>query len=496
MQRCGLLCALAFAGGLFVTNAMADCTSVQLPAATRSHIILRQSVSGSFTPATGALQADLPAFCRVAVVLTPTMHSLINAEVWLPEANWNGKLMAVGNGGWTGSIAYPAMAQALRRGYATASTDTGHEGASGDFALHQPEKLIDFGYRAVHETAVAARQIITNFYQQPLQHAYWNGCSAGGRQGMQAAQRYPEDFDGIVAGAPALDWTGRAASSLRVAQAVRATDDSALDGEALALLEQGALATCDAEDGLIDGVIEAPQHCRFDPVVLQCAAASKSNCLSRTQVATARATYAAAINPATGRSITALYPGSEPGWTTWGGASPFAMSMDHFRFVVTANPAWQLQDFEFARDVARAEKQDANVVNALNPDLRRFFRRGGKLLHYHGWSDPQISPGVSPQYHDAVVKRSGGLNVRNNYRLFMVPGMAHCAGGTGTSTFDMVSALEQWVATNKAPSVILAQRLRNGSVDRSRPLCPYPLQARYDGKGDANLAESFRCMNP
>jgi feruloyl esterase len=441
MQRFGVISALVFVGVLTSANAAADCANVQLLAGTKGLIVLRQQVSGSFTPATGVSQGQLPAFCRVAVVLTPTTHSLINAEVWLPESNWNGKLMAVGNGGWTGSIAYPALAQAPR-------------------------------------------------------HGYWNGCSAGGRQGMQSAQRYPEDFDGIIAGAPALDWTGRAASSLRVAQAMRVTADSALDAEALSLLEKGALAACDAGDGLVDGVIEAPQHCRFDPGTLQCTVGSASGCLTAAQVAAARATYAAAANPATGRLITGLYPGSESGWATWGGAVPFATSMDHFRFVVTANPAWQLRDFNFSRDVARAEKQDANVINALNPDLRRFFRSGGKLLHYHGWSDPQISPGVSPQFHDAVVKRSGGINVSDSYRLFMVPGMAHCAGGTGTSTFDMVSALEQWVENDKAPSSISAQPRRDDRIDRLRPLCPYPQQASYDGKGDTALAESFRCVNP
>lgn len=477
--------------------AAADCGSLQLTGATPGHIVEQRVASGSVELTAGAGLAGLPAFCRVIATLKPVPQSEIQIEVWLPEQNWNGKLLGVGNGGFSGYIAFSALADGLKRGYATVSTNTGHDGGSGSFALGQPGKLIDFGYRAVHEMTVAAKQLVHDFYMRDARHAYFSGCSAGGRQAMQSAQRYPDDYDGIVAGSPGLDWTGRAASALRVAQAVRATPDSMLDAKALALLHTAALAACDANDGLKDGVIESPQQCHFDPQPLQCTADHSGDCLTPGQVAAARAIYASPLNPATGRAITGLYPGSEPGWNTWGGPTPLSMAFDEFRYVVNADPDWSLDQFRFDRDVARAEQQDGNTINALNPDLRRFFARGGKLLHYHGWADPQISPGVSPQYFEAVRGSPGGARrVEDSYRLFMVPGMAHCGGGDGASSFDMIAALEQWVEQGKAPASIPAQRVRNGTVDRGRTLCPYPQVAHYDGHGDPDAAASFRCANP
>jgi feruloyl esterase len=464
-----------------------DCEAVKLAAGTKGEITLRVRVAAS--------QENLPAFCRVVALLKPVPQSEIRIELWMPEQQWNGKLMGVGNGGFSGSISYPELSASLQRGYATVSTNTGHDGSNGSFAYQQPEKRIDFGYRAVHEMTVAAKGLVSSYYQRPARRTYFNGCSAGGRQGLQAAQRYPEDYDGIIAGAPAIDWTGRAVSALRVAQAVRVESGSMLDAKALAVLEAGALAVCDAQDGLVDGVIEAPQRCAFNPVVVQCAEGQLSGCLSPPQLRAAQAIYASPQNPVTGRAITGLYPGSEGGWATWGGANPFATAMDHFRFIVNAQPDWALDDFRFDRDVVRAEQQDHNTINALNPDLRPYFRRGGKLLQYHGWSDPQISPGVSPQYFEAVADKSGGLRrIENSYRLFMVPGMAHCRGGAGASEFDSVAALEKWVETGKPPERISAQRIRQSMVERSRTLCPYPQQARYDGKGDVSAAASFQCV--
>jgi feruloyl esterase len=344
---------------------------------------------------------------------------------------------------------------------------------------------------------LAARQLIGDYYARPAARSYWNGCSAGGRQGLQSAQRYPDDYDGIIAGAPALDWTGRASSALRVAQAVRATPLARLDTRAMTVLHRAALEACDARDGLADGVIESPQICRFDPQVARCAADASGNCLATAQAEAARAVYAAPVNASTGRALTGLYPGSELGWSTWAGNEPFATAMDHFRYVVYGNPAWSLEQFRFDRDAPRAEEQDGGIINALNPDLSRFFQRGGKLLQYHGWSDPQISPGVSPQYYASVAARIGDMaRVTASYRLFMVPGMAHCAGGDGASRFDLVPALENWVEHGIAPGEIIAQRERGGAVDRTRRLCPWPGAARYDGKGDPDAAASFRCENP
>jgi len=479
------------------SDAASRCSSLQVPKGLKGQVLQRELVSaGTFQPEGGAVLAQLPAFCRVVATLAPTAQSEIRVEVWLPVEQWNGKLLGVGNGGFTGNIAHAALAEGLRRGYATASTNTGHEGGSGRFALGQPQKVIDFGYRAVHEMTLAAKQWVRDFNARPARQVYWNGCSAGGRQGMQSAQRYPQDYDGIVAGAPALDWTGRASSALRVAAAVREKPDSMLDAAAMDTLHRGALAACDADDGVADGVISDPPRCRFDPAALQCAEGSTVACLSPSQVQAARAVYSSATNKASGRSITGLFPGSEKGWATWAGAAPFTTAVDHFRYIVNGDANWSPAIFQFDRDAPRAEAQDANTINALDADLRAFFRRGGKLIQYHGWSDPQISPGVSPQYYDSVVDRIGSLKkVQQSHRLFMVPGMAHCSGGDGADRFDMLAALEGWVEQGKAPDAIPARRERNGSVDRTRTLCMYPAVPRYQA-GNPDEATSFRCVVP
>jgi len=474
----------------------ADCASLSLRGT--GTIESRQLVAaGDYQPDGAEPMKALPAFCRVAAVLKPVPGSDIRIELWMPREGWNGKLLGVGNGGFSGSISWAALADGLRRGYATASTNTGHDGSSGRFALGQPQKLIDFGYRAVHEMTQASKQLVADFYARPAARAYWNGCSAGGRQGLQSAQRYPEDYDGIIAGAPALDWTGRASSALRVAQAVRAQPGAMLDAAAMSLLYRSSVAACDADDGLADDVIESPQRCAFDPQVLQCRDGQAQGCLSPAQVQAAREIYRSPVNPSTGRAITGLYPGSEAGWNTWAGAAPFGTAVDHYRYIVNADAGWSPENFRFERDAPRSESQDANTINALNTDLSRYFRRGGKLIQYHGWSDPQISPGVSPQYHDAVTQRAGGAQgVSDSYRLFMVPGMAHCSGGDGASSFDMIPVLEAWVEQGRAPDSIPARRERNGAVDRSRVLCPWPNVARYSGSGDPADARNFRCVAP
>jgi feruloyl esterase len=460
--------------------------------------------AGAFTPpgqggrggGAGAF-GTLPAFCRVVASLTPTPHSDITIEVWMPASGWNGKFMGVGNGGWTGSINYSAMADALRRGYATASTDTGHVGGSAAFALEHPEKLVDFGSRSIHLMTMAARQLVASHYDRPPQWSYFNGCSAGGRQGLKMAQLFPEAYNGIIAGAPAADWTGRAAQSLRVAQALRATPDSNIPREKYQLIHDAALAACDAADGVRDGVIENPAACRFDPAVLRCAGADDGTCLTAAQVEAARQIYAPAENPRTGRTTAGLVPGTELGWATWGGAQPLSISVEHFRYVVHQDPDWDPARFDFDRDIVLADERDGGTINALDPDLRGFFGRGGRLLQYHGWADPQISAGNSVDYYASVVREFGGVDaVHDHYRLFMVPGMAHCGGGTGPNSFDMLAALEAWVEQGQAPDRIVASRLREGEVERTRPLCPYPQVAVYAGTGSTDQAEHFVCRAP
>jgi feruloyl esterase len=491
-------------GGLLVapTSAADACeslTSVKLPNTT---VTLAQMVAaGGFAAPAGSAPAaakKLPAFCRVAATLRPSHDSDIKVEVWMPASGWNGKFMAVGNGAFTGSIAYPAMMSELLRGYAVASTDTGHTGGGAAWALGHPEKAIDFGWRAVHEMAVASKQIIAARYNAAPRFSYWNGCSAGGRQGMQEAQRFPGDFDGIIAGAPGLDWTGRAALAVRVAKELERDEAARLGQAQRQLLHAAVLNACDGLDGVTDRLIEDPKRCTFDPGALLCKGNDEGSCLTSAQVATARLIYSPAANATTKRQVAGLFPGSELGWSDlgWTGSAR-ATGLDQFRFLVFGDPAWDVQQFNLDTDLARAEQSDNNTINALNPNLKPFFDRGGKLLQYHGWADPQISPGNSTEYYARVIEALGGAAaVSGSYRLFMAPGMGHCGGGEGPNTFDMVAALEAWVESLRPPDQIIASHSTGGRVDRTRPLCPYPQVAAYRGTGSIDEAANFVCRAP
>jgi tannase/feruloyl esterase len=478
------------------SSSCADLAKLALPGTT---ITLAATVdAGAFGPPASA-RADafraLPAFCRVAATLKPTADSDIKIEVWLPASGWNGKFMAVGNGAFSGAIGYSAMATAIARGYAVSSTDTGHEGGSASFALGHPEKLIDFGWRAVHEMTLTSKKIVSAYYNADPKFSYWNGCSAGGRQAMKEAQRFPADFDGIIAGAAALDWTSRAAQAVRVEKQLNKNEAARLLRPQRELLHKAVVDACDAIDGTKDGLIAVPDRCTFDPSLLQCKASESSDCLTPEQVDTARFIYDSPNNPRTGRAITGLARGSELGWTDVGWtASARATGLDQFRFIVFRNPKWEVSDFNFDSDIVRAEETDADTINALDPDLKPFLDRGGKLIQYHGWSDPQISPGNSAQYYKRVLDALGGRGrVDGSYRLFMVPGMGHCGGGEGPNTFDMVSVLERWVEQGNAPDQILATHSTNGKPDRTRPLCPYPQIAAYKGTGSMDDAADFTC---
>jgi feruloyl esterase len=437
-------------------------------------------------PATTITSASLgEGSCRVAATLRPSPDSDIKIEVWMPVSGWNGKYQAVGNGGWSGAIVTPALQRAVGDGYAASSTDTGHSGGSASFALGHPEKLIDYAYRSEHEMTVAAKAIIAAYYGKTPQHSYWNGCSAGGKQALKEAQRYPEDFDGIVAGSPGLDWVARAALSMWVAQAVH------IPAAKYPAIHQAALDACDAADGLKDGVIEDPLRCGFDPKVIECPGGDSPTCLTAAEVETARKIYA---GPGKGVAP-GLARGSELGWATFGGPRPFQIGFDYFKYVVFENPDWDFHTLNFSSDIDRARKMDTERINAVDPDLSAFRMHGGKLIQYHGWSDPQIPPQSSVDYYRSVLQTMG-TRVPEFYRLFMVPGMAHCGGGDGASTFDMMSALEQWVEHGKAPERVLAWRMRDGKSDRDRPLCPFPQVSRYKGSGNPDDAGSFACVAP
>ena len=482
----------------------ASCESVSTLNLANTKVTMASEVApGAFAPpgpaarggGPGQAFAGLPAFCRVAATLTPSSDSDIKIEMWLPISGWNGKFQAVGNGAWQGSIGYAAMAEALRRGYATSSTDTGHVGGSASFGMGHPEKVTDFAYRSEHEMTVSAKAIINAFYGNAPKFSYWNGCSAGGRQAMKEAQMFPNDFDGIIAGSPGLDWSGRTSQAVRIAQALQKEEARFTPAKAH-VLHTAVVNACDGLDGLKDGLIENPAACKFDPAVLVCKGGEEPACLTQAQVDTAKLIYSPIVDAKTKREIPGLAPGSELGWTDMGwSASARATGLDHFRFLVFADPTWDVQKFNIATDVARlTENGNIAAIDARDTDLKPFFDRGGKLIQYHGWSDPQITPLASTLYYDKVAAANGGRSkVHSSYRLFMAPGMAHCGGGEGPNDFDELTALEQWVENGKAPDMIPASHTRDGKVDRTRPLCPYPQVASYKGSGSIDDASNFVC---
>jgi feruloyl esterase len=458
---------------------------------------------GGPTPAGGPpapLQAfkNAPAFCRVAATLKPSTDSDIKIEVWLPVKGWNGKFVGVGNGGWAGTISYGLLAQAVRRGYAAASTDTGHAGTGGDgsFAFNHPEKLIDFGYRAVHGMTVEAKAVATSHYGKAPRLSYWNGCSTGGRQGLMEAQRYPTDYDAVIAGAPANYMTHLQSQALWVGLATLKDPASLIPREKYPLVHEAVMQACDRNDGVADGVLEDPPNCTFDPRSLQCAGDDTSWCLTEPQVEAARKIYSPLRHPTTRAEIfPGLERGSEKGWAALaGGPGPLSISNDYFRYVIFKDPSWDFRTLDFAKHVALAEKIDNRTLDAIDPNLGPFFGRGGRLFMYHGWNDQLIPPRNSINYYNSVVRAIGGdEKAADLIRLFMVPGMNHCAGGDGVTTFDPLDVLEQWVEQQKTPDRIVATRSSSNAVVRSHPLCSYPQIAVYTGSGSTDEASNFVC---
>jgi feruloyl esterase len=507
MRKVALPMLILVMSGCFPATASISCeslTGLKLPDTT---ITLASVVgTGEFSPPAevgrgrpGAFK-DLPAFCRVAATLRPSSDSDIKIEVWLPVSGWNGKFQAVGNGGWSGAIVYRDLSQALLRGYATSSTDTGHngDGADASFALGQPEKVIDFGYRAVHEMTVKAKAIVTAYYDQVPRLSYWNGCSSGGKQGLKEAQRFPADYDGIIAGAPANNWTHLMTGIVWAAQATNKDQPGNMPPQTLRLLHDSVLQACDALDGVKDGVLEDPRQCKFDPKVLECKGVDGSGCLTASQVAAARKMYGPAVNPRTKQTIyPGMAPGSELGWDPVRGLQPLPIAVSHFQNIVFQKTSWDYRDLNFDTDVALADRIDGRVINATDPNLKPFFDYGGKLIQYHGWNDQQISPLNSIDYFQSVQDALGGAShIADSYELFMAPGMNHCRAGDGPNTFDMVGALEQWVEKDRKPDQILASRVTDGKVDRTRLLCPYPQVAKFKGQGSTDEAVNFACAMP
>jgi feruloyl esterase len=470
--------------------------SLRLPNTTVTSV---QAVpAGSFTPP-GARQpvTGLPAFCRVALTLKPSSDSDIKSEVWLPLAGWNGKFQQVGNGAWGGSIQYGPLAEAVKRGYAGASTDTGHTGSDASFAVGHPEKLIDFGYRAVHETAVQGKATAKALYGAAPRLSYFNGCSGGGRQAFMAAQRFPEDFEGILAGAPGYNRTDVGFQTIGMIQATHKDTASFMPDAKHKLVHEAAINACDAGDGLKDGLINDPRSCRFDPVVLACKSGDAPGCLTMPQVEAARRIYAPVVDPRTKKEISAgLEPGSELFWASVAGERPHAMYHDMFRFIVFEDPNWDFRTLDISKHLDRARKADNGVLAATSTDLTPFTSRGGKLVIYHGWADQNIPPRGSISYYEGVVKTMGQEKTNAAVRLYMVPGMGHCGGGHGPNEFDLLTALDHWRDHGVAPAAVVASKVESGKVTRTRPLCPYPQVARYKGTGSIDQAASFACAAP
>lgn len=450
--------------------------------------------SGNVTPAAARAYASAPAFCRVTASLAPTPDSDIRIEVWLPAAGWNGKLQAVGNGGWAGTISYAALAAAVSGGYAAAATDTGHATPGASFAIGHPERLIDYAHRSLHELAVAAKSIVNTFYDSRPKLALWNGCSTGGNQGLTIASKYPEDFDAIIAGAPPDPRARLMSVRVLFNRLVHRTAGSYIPAEKYPAIHRAVLDACDTLDGAKDGVIEHPRACKFNPKVLECKGEDTPACLTAAQVETAGMVYGDVKDPVSGRTLypPLLVPGSELAWATLAGPQPFPNAVDAYKFLGYQNPDWDPKTFDAAKDIDLMEKAGA-VLNTVTPDLRPFFKRGGKLLMYHGWNDRQVPAMSSVTYFERVISTVGGDAAGKSIQLYMVPGMDHCQGGVGTDVFDKVAAMEQWVANGRAPASIAASHVTNGSVDRTRPLCPYPQVARYKGQGSMDDAASFAC---
>jgi tannase/feruloyl esterase len=475
-----------------------------------------------------------PARCVVKAVTRPSSDSEIKLEVWMPVSGWNGKYQQMGNGGWAGSIPTASLVAAVMRGYATAGTDDGHSGGPwAEWAIGHPEKLVDFGYRAVHETSVQAKAIVAAFYKRDPSKSYFFGCSDGGREALMEAQRFPDDFHGIIAGAPANNWTGLMTMALTIE---RALDEANLPASKLPAIQAAALNACDNLDNVKDGLIEDPRTCNFDPAVLTCKGAESDQCLTQPQVITLRTIYQGPRHPRTGVQIApGFVPGTEAvpgGWVPWilpappGTQSQLATSViagfgnSFYGQAVAEDPKWDFRKWNFESDFAYAVDKTAGILNSMSPDLRSFRATGGKLLQYHGWGDAAIPGSASIEYYDRVrtfmAKYPDGRGTSpaaldQFYRLFMVPGMGHCSGGIGANTFgnggrsaasptadpdrDILAALERWVEGNVAPDRIIASGVQGGDASKpmTRPLCPYPQIARYKGAGDPYVAESFAC---
>jgi feruloyl esterase len=478
--------------------------------------------NGSFTTPAGRTILGLPDFCRVVGVSKPTADSNINFEVWLPTKTWNGKFLSAGEGGLAGAISYTQLGldgtldENVKRGYATASTDTGHLASDEFWAIGRRERVIDFGYRAKHLVTVAAKGLLQALYGKGPDHSYYNSCSTGGRQGLMEIQRYPDDYDGVVVGAPVaflsnlLTYRGWMSRLL-------AASGAAMSPARLSRIQATAVAACDKLDGSADGLIEDPRKCGFDPSALLCTAGDNNDCLTAVQVETVKKIYDGLSDPVTGEQIYPGYSrGGEAGWTVFPTVN-LRLALPYFRDIVFEDKMWNYDKFDLKRDAAVIAAKVGPIMNVNGTDYSAVKAKGIKVIMYHGWADPLLQPEFSVQLYEKIAQANGGVEkTKDFFRLFMVPGMAHCAFGPGASSFggasqqipptrdathDVQTALEEWVEKGNAPDQLIATKYADDvpttkTVVSSHLLCTYPQVAKYKGNGDTRDAANFTCGAP
>ncbi len=520
----------------FAQSAENRCARLQQLTLDHAHVLSAEVVTpGTFVAPprpTGpneqiALYKQLPAFCRVKVQAVPSSDSNIQIEVWLPleAAKWNHRFQGQGNGGFAGEIDYQALARFLDDGYATAGTDTGHfaDGIDARWALHHPEKITDFGWRGVHQMTVQAKAVLAAFYGTPAAHSYFASCSDGGREALMEAQRFPADYDGIVAGAPAYNWTALLTSAAIGMQALLDDNASYIPATDISFIHRSVVDHCDKLDGVTDGILGDPRACHFSAAALICKSAQGKSCLTAPQIKALSAiltehkfghTTIPAILPAGGE----LDPNGWPSWITGQERGKSAMAgfgTGYFANMVYSDPHWDFRTFDPVAGLAAAREKTGEALDA-HPDLSAFRSRGGKLILYHGWADAAISPIYSIQYYEAVQRMLGKDETASFTRLYLMPGVKHCFDGPGPSAIgqfglpslkesnagnNVILALQGWVEQGKAPDTITATKYGelpdhdadSHKIEMTRPLCPYPQEAHYKGKGSIREAASFIC---
>jgi hypothetical protein len=514
-----LLSGFARAQGSIPERACAKLSSGPLAGATvTSAVVVAEKTAMPDAPLGQYTVRVMPGFCRVKVTDKPSADSDIKTEVWLPLGGWDGRVRGIGNGGFAGEIDYEAMAAAVKQGSVAVATDTGHAGGQPGFALGHPEKVKDFGWRGIHDMTVQAKALAAAFYGKPVEHAYFVACSDGGREALMEAQRFPTDYDGILAGAPAYNWTGLVSAGAVDVSRMESSAAAYLPPEKLPAIGAAVNAACDAKDGLSDGILGDPRQCGFDPATLACKGAETDNCLMPGQVSSLKELYAAK-KLKSGRDVFPGYlPGAEAapgGWSTWivGRQSLLAFfTVGYFADFVHQQPDWHLSSFNFDTDYPLAVARTSEALNATDTNLKPFAARGGKLVIYHGWNDPAIPALSSVRYYDGLVGAMGQQGVDAAVRLYMVPGMLHCGGGPGATLFgeysnaqrgdaqhDLLTALQGWAEGGAAPGDLIASKFVDDDwskgIGLTRPLCAYPKVSTYV-KGDPKNAKSFACAVP